>query len=78
MSATDSGVSDWPMATTNRIEPEIGVSFMEALPFKKSLRCERSTVIMQLNLPSSLSDMKWAKWSLCLLSWVELRVAGLC
>ena len=52
MSATDPGVSDWPMATTNRIEPEIGVSFMEALPFKKSLRCERSTVIMQLICPA--------------------------
>jgi hypothetical protein len=41
----------WPhqlMAIGNRIEPEIGVSLVEALPDKKSLRCERSTVIMQL------------------------------
>ncbi len=40
MSATGAGVSDcqWAMAIGNRIKPEIGVSFMEALPFKKSLR----------------------------------------
>ena len=45
----------WPhqlMAIGNRIEPEIGVSFVEALPDKKSLRCERSTVIMQLICPA--------------------------
>ena len=52
MSATGAGVSDWAMAIGNRIEPEIGVSFVEALPFKKSLRCERSTVIMQLICPA--------------------------
>jgi hypothetical protein len=76
MSATEIHVSG--CVIHNLTEWSAGVSNMEALSFKKSLRCERSTVIMQLNLPSSLSDMKRAKWSLCLLSWVELRVAGLC
>ena len=51
MSATGAGVSGRAMVIGNRIEPANGVSFMEALSFKKSLRCERSTVIMQLIYP---------------------------
>jgi hypothetical protein len=55
MSATGAGVSDWAMAIGNRIEPANGVSIDHGgaiIKKSESLRCERSTVIMQLIYPA--------------------------